>query len=448
MKARSPRRFGGSIFLKILAVFAGALVTIAAYFVATHILFGGEEARRAIQDTALNYARYVVQDIGDPPDTAAARGVADRIDVAVRILGPGLDWASADDLPSFGEARLPEYPGDSTTRAGIGRGLGFGAEITRGDYRYLVALVSGPMALGADDLIDALFVITVLIAVYLSTRRILRPIRVLSEGVDRMRRGDLNVEMQTRRSDELGRLIVSFNAMARSIRERIRARDQLLLDVSHEIRSPLTRMRVALEMMPDTKGKRSVMEDIEETEAMIAELLETERLDSRHGGIQKTRTDISALVRECVAAQEDRSPGIDVLGADAPVYANVDAERIRVVFKNILSNALKYSTPRGPRVRVVVDADGDEVLVSFHDHGVGIAEDDLSYVFEPFYRIDRSRSKDTGGYGLGLSLSKRIAEAHGGSIEMSSSPDQGTSVLVSLPTLSGGEGPATPSSAS
>jgi signal transduction histidine kinase len=280
--------------------------------------------------------------------------------------------------------------------------------------------------------------IMVLAGVYLVTRRLLRPVRVLSEGVERLRRGDLDVEMPTRRTDELGSLIVSFNAMARAVRERIRARDQLLLDVSHEIRSPLTRMRVALEMMPDSAAKSSVIEDIAETEAMITELLETERLDSPHGGLARARVDISALLRDAVAASKGEPPGVDLKGADAPIHGDVDPERIRILVNNVLSNALKYSNPSGPPVRVVADAFDDHVMVSFHDHGVGIAKGDLAYVFEPFYRADRSRSKDTGGYGIGLSLAKRIAEAHGGSIEISSEPGEGTSVLVSLPVAGNG----------
>lgn len=445
MTPRHPGRLGGSIFLKILAVFAGALVVISTYFFITHHLFDWERERLTVQATATNYAGYLVDDLGHPPDTAAARRLADRLGVGIRIEGPGVDWVSAQDIPAFADVDLPAYPLDGTVRAGITRNLGFGADMARGDYRYLLALQAGGGAglgsgSGAEDIADALFMIVVLAGVYLLTRRLLRPVRILSDGVDRLRGGDWNVEMDTRRTDELGQLIVSFNDMARAVRERIRARDQLLLDVSHEIRSPLTRMKVALEMMPDSNGKRSVIEDIEETEAMINELLETERLDSRHGGLDRSRVDVNALVRESVAAHTDEAPGIEVEGPDRPLYADIDRERIRAVFENILSNALKYSQPGGAPVRVVVDANPEEVLVSVHDSGVGIAPGDLTHVFEPFYRVDRSRSRDTGGYGLGLSLAKRIAEAHGGSIEVSSTLGEGTSLLVSLPALSADPG--------
>jgi signal transduction histidine kinase len=434
-------RVRSALFLKILLVFAGAFTVVGFYFAITFWIFDWQRERPSFQATAVNYASYVLEDIGDPPDTAVARQVAERLGMGMRIEGPGVRWASAADFPEFGEVDLRPYPQVPGARAGLSERLGASADIQQGRYRYLLSLQAGRAALGAgnstENVVDALFMLAVLAGVYVFTRRLLRPVRVLSEGVERLRAGDLDVEMPTRRTDELGRLIVSFNAMARAVRERIRARDQLLLDVSHEIRSPLTRMRVALEMMPDSEARRSVIEDVAETEGMIRELLETERLDSPHGGIDKKRVDVGALLRDCVAALTDAGPGVELKGADRPVYAEVDPERMRILVNNVLSNAIKYSGSVGLPVRVVLDSADGSVMISFHDHGIGIAEDDLSYVFEPFYRADRSRSRETGGYGIGLSLAKRIVEAHGGSIEVSSRLGEGTSVLVSVPSGNG-----------
>jgi signal transduction histidine kinase len=437
-----------ALFLKILLVFVGAFTVVGSYFAITFWVFDWQRERPTIQATAVNYARYVLDDIGDPSDTLAAREVAERLGVGMRIEGPGVAWTSAADFPRFEDVDLPPYPGLAGTRAGIASPLGFSADVSRGEYRYLLSLQSGRTALGSgpdwENVADALFMLAVLAGVYVLTRRLLRPVRVLSDGVERLRAGDLDVEMPTRRTDELGRLILSFNAMARAVRERIRARDQLLLDVSHEIRSPLTRMRVALEMMPDSAARSSVIEDIEETEAMIRELLETERLDSPHGGLEKSHIDLGGLVRECASALGESGPGIELKGADRPLYAEVDAERMRILVSNVLSNAIKYSDPAGSPVRVVIDSADGAIMISFHDHGVGIAHDDLAYVFEPFYRADRSRSRDTGGYGIGLSLAKRIVEAHGGSIEVSSRLGEGTSVLVSVPASGNGAPPVRP----
>ena len=151
----------------------------------------------------------------DPPDTSNARAVAERLDVGLRIEGPGVRWASAADFPAFSEVDLPALSGEPEGRAGISHRIGFGADLSRGDYRYLFALKAGSFSLGmrttTESVVDALFMIGVLAGVYLLMRRLLRPVRILSEGVERLRGGDLDVEMHTRRTDELGRLIVSFN---------------------------------------------------------------------------------------------------------------------------------------------------------------------------------------------------------------------------------------------
>ncbi len=434
-------RVRSALFLKILLVFVGAVTALGAYFVLTFWLFDWERERASVQTTAINYARFVLDELPEPPDTAAARAVTERLGIGMRIEGPGLVWTSDPGFPEFTDVDLPPWPGEASARAGIERGLGVSALLVRGEHRYLMSLQAGRTALGSgsvtEDVLDALFMLAVLLGAYLLMRRLLRPVRVLSEGVDRLRMGDLDVEMPTRRTDELGRLIESFNAMARAVRQRIRARDQLLLDVSHELRSPLTRMRVALEMLPDSAGKRSVVEDVEEVEAMIAELLETERLDSPHGGLARAPTDLAALLRETVTAIGGEFPRVLLEGADEPLHADVDRERIRILVKNVLSNAIKYSRADGPPVRVVLDRGEGAITIGFHDRGVGIASDDLAYVFEPFYRVDRSRSRETGGYGIGLSLAKRIAEAHGGAIDVSSELGRGTSVLVSLPAGNG-----------
>ena len=439
---RFAGRLRASLFLKMLLVFGGGVTAIGVYLMASFWLFDWQQGRLSVRRTAMNYAQFVLGDLADPPDTAAAQEVAVRLGVGIRIAGPGIDWASEPNFPSFADADFPPGTVEGVNRAGLSRELGFGADLSRGEYRYLFALQSGRTAFGTESttegIADALFMIILLACVYFATRHLLRPVRVLSEGVERLRRGDLDVEMQTRRTDELGQLMISFNEMVGTVRERIRARDQLLADVSHEIRSPLTRMRVALEMMPDGAAKSSVIEDIAETEAMISELFETERLDSPHGGLTRAPTDLAELVRESADLCADEAPGVELEGLGRPIVATVDAERIRVILSNLLTNALRHSDPEGLAVRVALQVAGEEVLIEVHDRGEGIGEEDLLRVFEPFYRVDRSRSKDTGGYGIGLSLAKRIVEAHGGVISIDSRVGEGTSVRVSLPSSGNG----------
>lgn len=438
-RLRLTGKLRASFFLKILMVFIGGFTAIGVYLMVAFWLFDWQQQRESVRRSALNYGHLVLQELGDPPDTAAARAVANRLRVGMRVEGPDLVWTTTPDFPRFEDVDLPAAGEGGDGRAGLSRELGFGAALTRGEYRYLFALQEG---IGSESLTeevaDAVFMIVLLALVYFATRHLLRPVRELSDGVERLRQGDLNVEMRTRRTDELGQLMVSFNEMAGAVRERIRARDQLLADVSHEIRSPLTRMRVALEMMPDGAAKESVIEDIEETEAMIGVLLETERLDSPHGGLSLASADLGELVRDSVADHSDHGPGVEVCGPEEPLIARVDADRVRVVLGNLVSNALRHSEPGGPPVRVSLERVDDHAIISVEDRGEGIEAEDLQRIFEPFYRVDRSRSKDTGGYGVGLSLVKRIVEAHGGAIEVESAVGEGTSVRVTLPANANG----------
>lgn len=441
-RKRLAGRLRASLFLKILLVFVGAFTAIALYSVTTFWLFDWQQQRLSVRQSAMNYAGLILDELADPPDTVQARSLAERLGVGMRIEGPGVDWVSGPGFPLFDDVDLPSVVEGGPDRAGLSRALGFGADVVRGDYRYMFSLQAGRIGLGSDsateEITDLLFMAILLACVYLVTRYLLRPVRVLAEGVDRLREGDLDVRMPTRRTDELGQLMVSFEEMARAVRERLRSRDQLLTDVSHEIRSPLTRMRLALEMMPDGAAKESVIEDIEEIETMIVELLETERLDSPHGGISRAPDDVAKLVAECVEQRVHDGPGVEVEGVGRPLMAQVDSERVRVVVGNLLSNALRHSATNGPPVRVSLEERGGDVTIRVLDRGVGIPEEDIARVFEPFYRVDRSRSKDTGGYGIGLSLVKRIVEAHGGTIELESREGEGTSVLVSLPVDANG----------
>jgi signal transduction histidine kinase len=210
-------------------------------------------------------------------------------------------------------------------------------------------------------------------------------------------------------------------------------RDQLLIDVSHELRSPLTRMKVALELMPDDAQKARLTVDVAEMERMIAGLLELERLRAGKG-VTLVRRDIVPIVREVVASYEGRAPSVElVLDSVSEVVLDVDAEQLRTVMRNLLENAVKYSLPDSRAIRVTVSREKDSAVVRVADDGAGIPREDGERIFEPFFRVDRSRSKESGGYGLGLSICKRIMEAHGGRIELQAGNGRGATFVLGFP---------------
>ncbi len=277
-----------------------------------------------------------------------------------------------------------------------------------------------------------ILVVVVLAVAHVLIRRMLRPLRWLQEGVAKLGGGDLDVVVPRRTRDELGTLTEAFNRMAERVREMVRSRDQLLLDVSHELRSPLTRMRVALALCPQDEHQRRLAGNVAEMETMVTELLELERL--RHGrGLHIEPCDLAELLREMVAVFADRPPGVTLGPCPERCLLPMDAEKIRGVIRNLLDNATKYSLPDSRPVLVSVSETDQVVSVTVRDDGPGIPDEALPSLFEPFFRVDRSRSKKTGGYGLGLSLCKRTMEAHGGTITVEKGEGRGAVFVISFP---------------
>jgi signal transduction histidine kinase len=206
----------------------------------------------------------------------------------------------------------------------------------------------------------------------------------------------------------------------------------LLLDVSHELKTPLTRLKVALELGKDNLPT-VVRRNVGEMETMVSELLETARLDSGPGSLNLMPMDLAALVREMAMAFPDTKPGIRLGDAPDRLPLVADAKRVQTVLRNLIENALKYSGHQDRPVEVSCGSSGDRIVLRVEDHGQGIPASDLEAVFEPFYRVDKSRAKGTGGYGLGLSLCRKILAAHGGGIELQSEEGKGTKVTAWFP---------------
>jgi len=197
---------------------------------------------------------------------------------------------------------------------------------------------------------------------YAVMRHALRPLRLLEAGVRQVGEGQLDVVVPRQSDDEFGVLTEAFNQMARRVRAMVRSRDQLLLDVSHELRSPLTRMKVALEMVADSPQRKAMAADVAEMETMVTELLELERL-REESGISRAPADLVPLVREMAARYADRAPGVRLTGAPPSAPLEIDSERVRTVLRNLLENALKFSLPDSRPVEVSVQPGADGVRV-------------------------------------------------------------------------------------
>jgi signal transduction histidine kinase len=270
-----------------------------------------------------------------------------------------------------------------------------------------------------------LFISVILVLLYFLLRKLLRPLKDLSLAVQRIGDGDYNVKIPVQRKDELGELAESINEMSSKIDSSIKAKEQLLIDVSHELRSPLTRIKLGLEV---GSPKEKIEEDVNEMQHMVQGLLENYRADSTLAAIKFEKVNAAELLEETVDEYED-APRIELTKSKDEIYVNADFEKLQIVFRNLIDNALKYSTDN---VKIDIKEQSGEVLIWFKDNGIGIAAEDLKYIFEPFYRADPSRSRKTGGFGLGLSICKKIIDAHKGEIVIKSHVNQGTEVLLKL----------------
>jgi len=397
-----------SVFAKlvtIMLVMAMSLLSLVGVF---FLVYVGGSLNRSVRDMVHVFARGVAP---TAPDYATARQLSRDFGMEIRYEGPSGTWSTADYLPSI-----------ETVRRNHWRGVAIEPSPKGGEYLFAESFMQPLHAAHRYVLYLLLFLMaSVVIVTHAVLRRLLQPLRDLGDGVAQLSNGQLDVVVPQKRRDEFGALARAFNQMVARVRDMIRARDQLLLDVSHELRSPVTRMKVALELLPDDEQKRRMAADLHEMEQMISELLELERL--REGRIRKSRQNIVPVVEAITPA----------IASSREIVLDVDADKLQMVIRNLVENANKYSLPDSRPVEVSIIDKSDEVIIRVVDDGPGIPEEDLANIFEPFYRVDRSRSRKTGGYGLGLSISKRIVEAHGGTIAAANNPTRGATFVIMLP---------------
>lgn len=419
--------------MKIALLFSLSLIAIIIIFPLTFRFILLPERFPVFMRNGADHAAYLVNEIGIPPNLEKARQIEKRLDIQIRIAGGGLDWASVPGMVDFPDIQLAPVRGHNKTFAGF-TSYGFCIICEHGSYRFLLVLF--PREENIFDLgrifllILGCYVALIIFIMFFMIRWLLSDVKVLDEGMQQISAGVLDHRMNSRRRDELGQLVNSFNTMSKKIQEMIRNRERLLLDVSHELRSPLTRIKVALELQENSDGIASIRNDVVELETMISELLESERLNSPHGGLKKMACPLAELIHEVCRSFKDRQPGISVRTFPESLSLELDPERFKIMLRNVLDNALRYSEPDSHPVAIGVQSTPEEIVISIEDHGKGIPEQDIPHIFEPFYRVDKSRSKETGGYGLGMNLVQKIMTAHGGRIEVNSRLNLGTTVTL------------------
>jgi len=316
------------------------------------------------------------------------------------------------------------------------------------DYIFATELPAGPSAaFGMDKLAVALrFAVALAVSgfiCYLLTLYLTGPILRLRQAAQHFAQGKLSTRAAPsieRRGDELGALGRDFNTMAVRIEELISRQRQLIFDISHELRSPLARLNVALDLAREGKAGELPFDhmesDLVRLNEMIGRLLTIARLDTAAVPVELTSVNLTELVSQIVddAGFEAQKRNVAVnMAAPEHCYARGNAQLLYSAIENIVRNAIRY-TDAETSVDVSLGLnDKSEVLLVIRDHGKGVHENDLERIFQPFYRVAEARDRESGGAGLGLAIADRVVRIHGGTIHAANAEPPGLKVIIKIP---------------
>lgn len=382
------------------------------------------------------YFNYINQEIGIPPNLETAKKLSDSLNVKIIILGPDIRWSSDGLFPQKPQLHFRPNP-DKRYDSGRYKGR-FVVRIPNPPYLTTFITQSNgklpsPWKLVLNTLLGILLVLGLL---YFFLRRMISPLKDIQKSVKRIGSGELDHRITIKKQDELGHLSQEINAMADDVENMLEAKRQLLLAISHELRSPITRAKVAVSLMDEANQnlKNELENDLNEMETMVSGLLEAEQLNHRHQSLNLSENDINSLISNVIKVHFIKDPIKQNLDQTILKH-DIDEARFQFVIKNLLGNALKYRKQETDEVTISSQQNENEWKLTIEDHGIGVSDKHIPHLTEPFYRVDPSRHRETGGYGLGLYIIKMIIEAHHGTLSIESNEGIGTKVTIKIPNI-------------
>lgn len=398
-----------------------------------------------------DYIDRLVADIGTPPNVARAQAIAARLPLRIRIEGPAVNWSSAPgELHEMRHRPPPPHEANSS----LWRPSRVLADGHRISIRFAPMLHNESRDDSPDGSRDdspdehqrqvafaTLGLLLLLTALaYALVRHWLRPLQAIRAGAIRYGSGDFShpiapstASAPSQQHDELGALAQQIDRMAHSLQGMLDAKRALLLAISHELRSPLTRARLNAELVSESAARDNLLQDLAEMRDLITDLLESERLGaghlsgqgSGHAALNRESVDLGELIRELLTGPFAGKAIRTEIEADLPPFL-LDRSRVRLLLRNLIDNACRHSPAAGPaplvrmarRVMRGGVASGDQLVITVSDSGPGVTDEQLPHLAEAFYRPDSARQRSTGGVGLGLHLCRLVAEAHGGRLTL------------------------------
>lgn len=286
---------------------------------------------------------------------------------------------------------------------------------------------------------ERLWLMAVVLALcYILAHSLTAPLRSLQSAVEHFGKGDFTARSNSDRRDEFGDLARTFDGMAKQIQSLLDKQRNLLRDISHELRSPLTRLNLAVELARSGSDRFQALDRIEREcsrlNTLVGELLALARIESRQSALQLATVRLDEMVADlidiCSLEASSRSCRLQ-LNSDVPVSIEADEELLRRALENVLRNALHHA-PKDTEVRLTLNQDAETTSIRIRDFGPGVPSEFLSRIFDPFWRVDQDRSREKGGAGLGLAIARHAVQAHSGEI-LARNVDPGLEVEIRLP---------------
>lgn len=436
-----------SLSFRLVAIFlALAVLFVYGTTVAVTWIYSSDDLRELISGHLALHVDYVRNDIGEPPRIDRAIAITERVPVDIRIAGPDVNWASDPNFPQLSELQFGAseiFSEEPDAWLNELQDVEFAVldqhrflKIDQGSYAIVVSsprIADRPTGPALLPIIVGSGLVWLFIA-YVAVRWLFSPIDAIREGAARIGKGDFAHRITEYRKDQLGDLAEDVNKLASDVRNMLEAKRHLLLGISHELRSPLSRLRLALEFLPDGTHKEDLRVEIAEMEQIVATLLEAERLNTRHAALNRTPVSVIDLVEQLIGDYFDRDRDrIKLVCDDDSIIANVDDARLILLIKNLLGNALRYTEADAGPVTLKLALENGELVIEVSDQGPGFSAEQREHFAEPFFRGDPSRTRKTGGTGLGLYISRLVAEAHGGSLCVGPNYRDGACVVAKLP---------------
>ena len=419
-----------SIFIKLSLVLIGFVIIVDASLIFFSRYSVDKEFPTFLNRYPVKMNSYILDEINNPPDTIKAQQFINDLKINIRYDLKKFQWTSDTSMVKFKDIKMDDKEIIDSADYTVKQNGRFYIVNESPAGHVLISPMMPKEAFNTERLVLSLIIFVFLIAIvlYLALRWIFNPVKTLTEGIERIGEGDFDTKINVRSSDEFKRLAEEINKMTENIKNSIKSKESLLVDVSHEMRSPLTRIKIASEFITEDRVKKDISDDVKEMEIMTGKLLDTYRKGNMPFNIRLTSFDIVKFVNDILYKYHNNRLKLHAAFPSKNITA--DKNYMETIFTNLIENALKYSKDN-IEIKLMHAAEY-QVLISIKDHGIGIADSEMRNIFEPFYRIDKSRRKNISGYGLGLNIVKKIVESHKGSIEIRSEENVFTEFIIKI----------------